>query len=174
MSGAEIDKIELLRKAQKGDERAFETLVKIHYSSLYRLVFQMVPVSSDVEEILQDTFYRFYLSLNKVRETDPFPYLRQIALRRTYTFLGKKRPEVSFEDVPENIPELVIEGKQFEIREVYEFASRLAPQRRIIFMLREVLGIDDSEISRELGISEVTVRRHAQMAKEELKKKLLS
>lgn len=172
MDGAGTDKTALLREAQKGDEKAFEQLVNICYNSLYRTVFQMVPNRADVEEILQETFYRFYLSLKRVRETDPTPYLRQIAVRRTYTFLGKKRTEVSFDDIPENVPELVIEGRPFELRDLYEFASGLAPKRRMIFMLREILGYEDAEISRELGISEVTVRRHAQLAKDELRKKI--
>lgn len=172
MNGADTSKIVLLREAQKGDEKAFEQLVNTCYSSLYRTVFQMVPNNADVEEILQETFYRFFLSLKKVRETDPTPYLRQIAIRRTYTFLGKRRTEISFDDLPENIPELVIEGRGFDLRDLYGFSSKLPPKRRIIFLLREVLGFDDTEISRELGISEVTVRRHAQMAKEEMRKQI--
>lgn len=172
MDGAGTDKIAILREAQKGDEKAFEQLVNLCYNSLYRTVFQMVPNRADVEEILQETFYRFYLSLKKVRETDPMPYLRQIAIRRTYTFLGKRRAEVSFDEIPENIPELMIEGTPFELRSLYEFAAGLPPKRRMIFMLREILGYEDPEISRELGISEVTVRRHAQLAKEELRKKM--
>ncbi len=172
MNGAVSDKIVLLREAQKGDEKAFEQLVKACYSSLYRTVFQMVPNGADVEEILQETFYRFFLSLKKVRETDPTPYLRQIAIRRTYTFLGKRRAEISLDDLPENVPELIIEGRGFDVRDLYGFSSKLPPKRRIIFLLREVLGFDDAEISRELGISEVTVRRHAQMAKEEMRKQI--
>lgn len=172
MNGADTSKIVLLREAQKGDEKAFEQLVNACYSSLYRTVFQMVPNSADVEEILQETFYRFFLSLKKVRETDPLPYLRQIAIRRTYTFLGKRRAEISLDDLPENVPELVIEGRGFDLRDLYGFSSKLPPKRRIIFLLREVLGFEDAEISRELGISEVTVRRHAQMAKEEMRKQV--
>ena len=172
MNGADTSKIVLLREAQKGDEKAFEQLVNACYSPLYRTVFQMVPNRADVEEILQETFYRFFLSLKKVRETDPLPYLRQIAIRRTYTFLGKRRTEISFDDLPENVPELVIEGRGFDLRDLYGFSSKLPPKRRIIFLLREVLGFEDAEISRELGISEVTVRRHAQMAKEEMRKQI--
>jgi len=172
MNGADSDKIVLLREAQKGDEKAFEQLVKACYSSLYRTVFQMVPNGADVEEILQETFYRFFLSLKKVRETDPTPYLRQIAIRRTYTFLGKRRAEISLDDLPENVPELIIEGRGFDVRDLYGFSSKLPPKRRIIFLLREVLGFDDAEISRKLSISEMTVRRHAQMAKEEMRKQI--
>jgi len=172
MGGAGPDIISLLKEAQKGDEKAFEKLVNACYSSLYRTVFQMVPNRADVEEILQETFYRFYLSLKKARETDPLPYLRQIAIRRTYTFLGKRKAEVSLDEIPENLPELVIEGKELGLKNIYEFASGLPPKRRIIFILREVLGYADDEISREMGISEVTVRRHAQLAKEELKSKV--
>lgn len=174
MSGEELNKIEVLKKAQEGDEKAFEELVNLHYNPLYRVVYQMAPNSADVEEILQETFYRFYLSLKRLKQQDPFPFLRQIAIRRTYTFLAGKKKEMAFEEIPETSKELLVEGAGIDLREIYAFAGGLPAKRRMVFILREILGFEDKEISAELGVSEVTVRRHAQMAKEELKKYLSS
>lgn len=163
---------ELLRKSREGDEKSFEEIVKIYTSPLFRLVYQVTLNYADTEEILQETFYRFFLAIKRVKDQDPFPFLRQIALRRSYTFLKKKRAEVSLEELPEEeTKELSIEGKSIEIKEIYQFANSLPPKRRMVFILREILGFEDSEISKELKISETTIRRHSQIAKEELKKK---
>ena len=137
--------------------------------SLFRIVFQMVLNHSDVEEILQETFYRFFLALKRVKDTDPYPFLKQIAVRRSYTFLKSRKNEVSFDEIPEQSAELVVQGKSLGIREIYDFAYTLPPKRRIVFILREIMGMEDGEIARELGISETTVRRHAQMARDEFK-----
>lgn len=162
---------DLLKESQKGNEKSFEELVRIFTPHLFRLIYQITLNYADTEEILQETFYRFFLAIKRVKEGDPFPFLRKIALRRSYTFLKKRKIEVSFEEIPEESKELSIEGKSLVVREIYQFANSLPPKRRIVFILREILGFDDAEISKELNISETTIRRHSQMAKDELKKK---
>ncbi len=162
---------DLLKESQKGDEKSFEELVHLFTPPLFRLIYQITLNYADTEEILQETFYRFFLAIKRVKEGDPFPFLRQIALRRSYTFLKKRKVEISFEDLPEEAVELSIEGNFLEVKEIYQFANTLPPKRRIVFILREILGFDDSEISKGLKISETTIRRHSQIAKEELKKK---
>lgn len=171
MNGEEQKIEDLLRKSREGDEKSFEEIVKIYTSPLFRLVYQITLNYADTEEILQETFYRFFLAIKRVREGDPFPFLRQIALRRSYTFLKRKKNELSLEELPQESLELSIEGKSIELKEIYQFANSLPPKRKMVFILREILGFEDSEISKELKISETTIRRHSQIAKEEMKKK---
>ena len=156
--------------AKDGDEEAYDQLLKACYPGLFRTIFEIVPCFQDVEEILQDAFYRLYRSLGALRENeDPYPFLRRIAVRRAYTFLKhNRRRTVSIEDVPVDAPELVVKGRSLPLRSVYGWAAKLSPKRRLVFLLREVLGFSDKEIAGILSISETTVRRHASMAKEQL------
>ena len=135
----------------------------------------MVPCAQDVEEILQDAFFRFYKALKRLRPgEDPFPFLRTVAVRRTYSFLNRHRAETAaLQDLPEDLPQLAVEGHSIDLRELYRWAAGLPPQQRLVFLLREVLGIEDPEIARLLDIREVTVRRHASLAREALEKALL-
>lgn len=161
-----------LEAARRGDASAFESLVGFYQRPLYRLVFQMVPSREDAEDILQDTFFRFYLALGRLRGgEDPLPFLRTVAVRRTYTFLRRHRlRHESLEDLPENLPQLAIDGVQLEVREIYRWAENLPEARRLVFLLREVLGVEDSEVARLMGIRQPTVRRHAQLALQDLRK----
>jgi RNA polymerase sigma-70 factor (ECF subfamily) len=162
---------DLLKSSREGDEKSFEELVGIFTPPLFRLIYQITLNYADTEEILQETFYRFFLAIKRVKEGDPFPFLRQIAIRRSYTFLKKRKTEISLEEIKEESTEISIEGNTLEIKEIYQFANSLPPKRRLVFILREILGFDDAEISKELKISETTIRRHSQIAKEEMKKK---
>lgn len=161
-----------MEAARGGDASAFEALVALYHRPLFRLVFQMVPCREDTEDILQETFYRFYLALGRLRAgEDPLPFLRTVAVRRTYTFLSRhRRRHESLEDLPPDLPELSIEGRQLGVREVYLWAERLPEARRLVFLLREVLGVPDEEVARLMGIRQPTVRRHAQLALQDLKK----
>lgn len=161
-----------LEAARRGDASAFEALVGAYHRPLFRLVFQMVPSREDAEDILQETFYRFYLALARLRVgEDPLPFLRTIAVRRTYTFLQRHRQRhESLEDLPQDLPELSIEGHTLGVRELYLWAQDLPEARRLVFLLREVLGVPDEEVARLMGIRQPTVRRHAQLALQDLKK----
>jgi len=154
-------------EARGGSQDAFSALVEAYYGPLFRLVFQMVPRRQDAEDILQDTFFRFYQALRRVDpDKDPFPFLRTIAVRRTYSFLASNRGRaLPLDELPEDLPALAVLGHTLDVRTVYLWAQALPPAQRLVFLLREVLGVDDVEIARLAGIREVTVRRHASMAR---------
>ncbi len=163
----DADQIRLwLEAAQRGDESAFAALVGEFHRPLFRLVFQMVPSREDAEDILQESFYRFYLALPRLRSgEDPLPFLRTIAVRRTYSHMARnRRRPLALADVPEDLPELAVEGLHVGVRDLYAWAARLPRARRLVFLLREVQGVPDAEVARLMGIREPTVRRHAQMA----------
>jgi len=161
-----------LEAARRGDASAFESLVGAYQRPVFRLVFQMVPSREDAEDILQETFFRFYLALGRLRPgEDPLPFLRTVAVRRTYTFLRHHRHRhESLEDLPENLPQLAVQGLQLDVKEIYRWAEGLPEARRLVFLLREVLGVEDAEVARLMGIRQPTVRRHAQLAFQDLKK----
>lgn len=164
---------EWLGAAQEGDEVAFERLLRHYYRPLFRLVFQVVPNAEDTEEILQDAFFRFYRSLGRLRPgEDPYPFLKAVAVRRAYTFLRRRRKLPDMEPLPEGAGELRVEGRPFDPGRLYHWAWGLAPRRRLVFLLREVMGLPDGEVARLLGIGEVTVRRHASLARQAFQRAL--
>lgn len=174
MTLGDADRIgDWIARARDGDEGAFAELMRAYYPRLYRIVFEMVPCREDAEEILQESFFRFYKSLGRLREGEnPFPFLRTIAVRRTYTRIrSRKFSTVSLEDLPENLPELAIEGAALGVPELYRWAAGLPPKRRLVFLLREVEGFETAEIASMMGLREVTVRRHASLAAEEFRRK---
>ncbi len=159
-----------LSEARRGDAEAFSRLLTAFYPALFRMVFQIVPNFEDTEDVLQDTFFRFHRALHRVRQdSDPMPFLRTIAVRRAYSLLRRRRhDQLSLEDLPEDPADVTLSGVPVDVGKLYGWARTLPPRRRVVFILREVLGWEDAEIARMLGISETTVRRHASLAREAL------
>jgi RNA polymerase sigma-70 factor, ECF subfamily len=159
--------------AREGDEGAFAELMRAYYPRLFKTVFEMVPSREDAEEVLQETFFRFYKSLGRLRDgEDPFPFLRTIAIRRTYTHLKSRRVStVSLDDLPDNLPELAIVGVTLGVADLYRWADTLPPKRRMVFLLREVEGFETAEVARMMGLMEATVRRHASLASQEFRER---
>jgi RNA polymerase sigma-70 factor (ECF subfamily) len=160
-------------QAKGGSQDAFSMLVETYYPPIFRLVFQMVPHRQDAEDILQEAFFRFFQAIRRVDpEQDPFPFLKTIAVRRTYSFLSSHRHRpIPLDDLPEDLPELAVLGHSLEIQTLYSWAQALPPAQRLVFLLREVLGVGDTEIARMTGIREVTVRRHASLARQALERR---
>jgi RNA polymerase sigma-70 factor (ECF subfamily) len=164
---------EWLQAAREGDEGAFERLLRHYYRPLFRLVFQIVPNAEDTEEILQDAFFRFYKALRRLRPgEDPYPFLKAVAVRRAYTHLRRRRTAPLFEELPEEAVDLRVGGRAFEPARLFRWAWTLPHRQRIVFLLREVMGLPDGEVSALLGIAEVTVRRHASLAREAFRRAL--
>ena len=163
--------VEYLASARNGDQAAFSRLLNACYPAVFRLVFQIVPCFQDVEDILQDTFFRFHKALPRLRPgEDPLPFLKTIAVRRAYTFIRRsRRDHVSLEDLPSELPDLDLLGSPVSLEKVYSWVKVLPPRQRVVFILREILGHDDTEIAGMLSIRETTVRRHASLAREALK-----
>lgn len=71
---------ELLKRAQAGDERAYEQLILAYTPGLYQAVWRMLQDNAQIERILQETFWRAWQSLGCCAGQDAIlPYLTGIA-----------------------------------------------------------------------------------------------
>jgi hypothetical protein len=66
MEAAEQDR-ELVRLAQRGDQRAFEALVVKYQRRVARHVARYVRRAADVKDVVQETFIRAYRGLRSFR-----------------------------------------------------------------------------------------------------------
>ena len=63
-SNGESD-IELVARAQQGDTKAFDQLVRKYTPKLYGLVYNMTSNREDTADLLQDIFAKAYRSLQR-------------------------------------------------------------------------------------------------------------
>ncbi len=76
-----IDEQELLKRARGGDERAYERVILAYTPALYQAVRHMLQDDSQIEMILQETFWRTWQSLDRWAADQPvLPYLTSIAI----------------------------------------------------------------------------------------------
>ncbi len=80
----------LIRRAQSGDIRAFEKLVRIYQPRVISLAYRIVGNPDDARDVAQETFVRVYLFLSRFRnERRFFTWLYRIAINVSYDFLNK-------------------------------------------------------------------------------------
>ena len=181
MNGRPTSEQELLERARQRDESAFAALVDLYTPALFRIVRRMVPDTMETESILQETFWRFWQALPRVRAERPLlPYLATIASNLAR---DRFRRERRLEDVD---VEAVLEGETGEsdldyagltedesmLRRLAEEVRALPFAYRSVIALRYEAGMSYEEIATTLALPVNTVRTHLRRAKEILRRRL--
>lgn len=86
------DEIDLLRRAQAGDEAAFTTLQGMVEGPMRRFVWRLVGTHPDEEDIVQDAMIAFYLNLERIDPPEQWrAYAFRIVRNRCYDLLRRQR-----------------------------------------------------------------------------------
>ena len=163
----------LLRKAQRGDERAFVVLVRSYELPVYNYVLRTVGDRALAEDLTQDIFLRLYQALPGFSLRCRFTtWLFQIAKNRVLDELRarERRPSraISIEDAPPiDVVDTPIERVE-TIDAVWRAVGFLNPDLKMALLLRDVVGLSYSEIGDALEITLATVKWRIYKAREEV------
>jgi RNA polymerase sigma factor (sigma-70 family) len=172
---------ELIQQANKGDELAFDALVKRYSNSLGNFIYGLTGDYDQMCDILQYVLFQLYLALPALRQGQSIkPWLFQVARNRCLDELRRKHM-VYFSELeraneeeeyitPFTIsdsaasPELLAEQHDLQ-RRLLQAIETLPPHFRAIVMLRYLTQWTFAEIGRALHIPEATARTYFQRAK---------
>ena len=168
-SGVDSDH-ELIRAAQRGEERAFEELVRRHEDRAVRVALSLVPNREDARDLAQEAFLRVFRSLERFDFQHEFTtWLYRIVTNLAIDLLRKRRPATSTSGVDEEEADLELADPEGEppaapiereetAARVRACIDRLAPHFRSVMVLRELEGLPCTEIAKIVGTTHVTVR----------------
>lgn len=133
------------------------------------------------EDITQEVFIKLYKSISKYNTRQRFfTYLYKITVNTCFDHLKKnkntqaesinaeKEHLINMTDELRGNPHRNMEQKELE-RVIRQLVQRLGPQQRTAFVLRDVEGLDTSEITEILKCSRITVRSHLHFARKSLR-----
>jgi RNA polymerase sigma-70 factor (ECF subfamily) len=168
----------LINNTIKGDDNAFKELVKRYEPLVASTVIGMLGKCPEADDVGQETFIRFYRSLQAFRgEASVGTYLTRIAINLSLNELKRRRrrlllfPKVSFEiQGPDD------ECKDFERKDLNEMIKKaiqhLEPKFRTVIVLRLLDGFSTKETGEILGIPNGTVLSRLARAQAKLLKLL--
>lgn len=176
------DELALIRKAKKGDGKAFSQLVRKYQKRIYRLVYRFCPDHDTADELAQETFVKAYTALHTFREEFKFSsWIGTIATNLSLNYLKRQKRQVSMEDYP--IAEIVaddnpranpisnLSDKELG-QKIEEEVDKLPPEFKAVFVLRMHQDLSYEEIAERLGIEIGTVMSRLFRARSRLKKAL--
>jgi RNA polymerase sigma-70 factor (ECF subfamily) len=164
---------ELVRRAQRGDQAAFEALVRKHQGRVFAVAGGILRTREDVEDVAQQVFLKAYFSIKRFDQRAAFStWLYKITVNECWDLLRKRkvRPLVfeadlneeqahayqSKEDGHGNTPDV---SERLETREQLEqWLDCLEEKDRTMLVLKEVQGFTVEEIGGILGLNGNTVK----------------
>jgi len=177
---------QLVKRAKKGDTRAFDLLVLKYQGRIAALVGRFVQDASDVEDVTQEAFIKAFRALEKFRGDSAFyTWLYRIASNTAKNYLAAKgrRPSAdSSVDDAEHYNEA--DGlRDTETPENYLFGQELAAvvsqtleglprELKTALVLREFDGLSYEEIAEVMECPVGTVRSRIFRARETLELKI--
>ena len=173
VTGGSVDERQLVRRAQKGDKVAFETLVLRHQHRVFAVARGILKRQEDVEDIAQQVFVKAYFSLKRFDQRAAFStWLYKITVNECWDLLRKRkaRPLVYEADFSEEqsrqytAPEREASkapdaSDRMALREQLEnMLSQLDKRDRAMLVLKEVEGFSVEEIAESMGLNANTVK----------------
>ena len=181
MEGRPLDERELIARAQHGDTRAFEQLVRIHQGIALRVAYLVVRNPSEAEDVTQDALVKAYRSLDRFHVESPFrPWLLRIvrneALNRVRS--NKRRDRLAIQVGRDPVsgdtvlsPEAVVLTGE-EGRQLLALIDDLPERYRSVVIHRYLLDLSEQDTAKILGVPAGTVKSRASRALERLRKGL--
>jgi RNA polymerase sigma-70 factor (ECF subfamily) len=167
-----MDEPELIRAAQRGDQRAFEQLVRLYDQNVLRLAMNLLRSPEDANDIYQEAFLRVFKNLHTFRFDCSFhTWLYRIVTNLCLDALRKRRVRREEDTVVETSegfldrmdtveesradgdPQRQLLSRQLRAR-ILLVLDGLTPRERAVFEMRHYQGLRLRAIGDMLGTSE--------------------
>ncbi len=178
---------ELVRAAQRGDDSAFEELVRTYEKRVYHLALRMCGNVDDAYEVAQEAFLSAWKGMRFFRGDSSFStWLYRLTSNAAIDFLRRQRrqggsdgvslnDEDTFLEVADPAPSPHQQAERLELRDALARGlGALSPEHRQVLLLRELQGLTYEEIAAALELDLGTVKSRIARAREKLRKYLVA
>jgi RNA polymerase sigma-70 factor (ECF subfamily) len=171
-----VDEKALLAQAKRGNNAAFEVLVRKHQTMVFRTVLRIVRNEDDAMDVTQDSFVRAYTRLHSFRGASSFgTWVCRIAINIALNQMRARKHTVDPEEVhlaspPEDVGAL--RDREEVSRRLDAAIEELPPRQRLTLLLRVKDGKSHQQIAEILDCAVGTSKASFHNAVRNLRKAL--
>jgi RNA polymerase sigma-70 factor (ECF subfamily) len=177
----------LLDRLRRGDEEAFETLVREHGGRLLAVARRFLRNEEDARDAVQETFLSAFRSLPKFEEGSSLStWLHRIVINASLMKLRTRRRKAE-ESIEELLPRFAADGHAVEASVEWEATAetllarsetrelvrrsieRLTETHRSILLMRDIEELSTEECANLLGVTENAVKIRLHRARQALR-----
>ncbi len=172
----------LVSRCLRGDETAWEELVRLHTRRIYGLCYRFTGSASEAQDLTQEVFLRVFRTLRTFRSAEGSfgTWLARVTRNLLIDHYRRTRQERVTDSIEEQLPMLEQEGGSAGARPDQSVAGReaseilqatlqrLSPDLREAVVLRDLQEMEYREIADVLRIPEGTVKSRINRGRAEL------
>lgn len=156
----------LIKKAMKGDAKAFIQLMELCEQSMYKTAKAILANEEDIGDAIQESILSAYKNISSLKEPSYFKtWLTRILINKCKDIIKENQKVILIEEYKEEAGPDTIASKL----EVEECMSRLSSQHQVVLNLYYNEGFNTREISQLLDENENTIRSRLKRAKDYFK-----
>ena len=175
---------EIIRRIKEGETDLFEVLMRRNNPFLYKIGMSYGYGHQDVEDLMQEAFTSAYLNLEKFKQHSSFKtWVVKIMLNQCFhkkqrlSFKNEKTMDTNNEKLvpmfetgqPDGYKKIIDRELSYAIENAI---IQMPWEYRVVFVLRELSGMNTIETAESLDISEANVKIRLNRARHMLKKQL--
>ena len=172
---------DILKRARRGDRRAFDDLVRFYRDDLLRVTYRFVGNYEGARDVLQLVFVKVHQNLDRWEPRAPFwSWLYRIAVNESLGWKKREQrryglitpaEELVQSDAPSPAPSPLEDASWSETeRRVLDAIQQLPEMQRATFVLRYREELSVKETAAALGCAEGTVKANGYHAIRRLRK----
>lgn len=145
--------LKLVKKAQKGNDKAFLKLFQTYEQDLYRIAFVYVKNQTDALDVVQETAYRSFKAIKSLSEPNYFKtWLIRIVISCSLDLLRKQKKVIQLK--PELTEDLSTElNFDMDLKmTLNDLIEQLEENEKSVVILKYYYGLTFKEISETLDV----------------------
>jgi len=172
----------LVSRCLRGDETAWEELVRLHTRKVYGLCYRFTNSASEAQDLTQDVFLRVFRTLRTFRAAEGSfaTWLARLTRNLLIDHYRRTRQERVTDSIEEQLPIIEESGAAAAVKPDQALAGReateilqatlqkLSPDLREAVILRDLQEMEYREIAGVLAIPEGTVKSRINRGRAEL------
>src|SRR5215475_8458369 len=172
----------LVSRCLRGDETAWEELVRLHTRKVYALCYRFTGSGSEAQDLTQEVFLRVFRTIRTFRSAEGSfaTWLARVTRNLLIDHYRRSRQERVTDSIEEQLPMLEEAGSAAATRPDQAMAGReaseilqatlqkLSPDLREAVILRDLQEMEYREIAEVLDIPEGTVKSRINRGRAEL------
>ncbi len=180
-----MEEKELVQLAQAGDRKALSELVKSHEQTVYNFAFKICRDKEKAENTMQETFLSMVKNISQFSgDSKLSTWLYRIVAnhcmmaarsQKKFTFVEVETEESLFDEKyisdSTRLPDVSIENDELR-KQLDNAINKLAPEYRLVFLLRDVEEQSTEETAKITGLSVAAVKSRLHRARAFLRNEL--
>ena len=182
----QLDDLKLIEAFRKGDEKAFEEIVRRYQRQVANIIYLTLGNREEVDDLSQEVFVRVFRSLDRFEfDSSLYSWIYRIAVNLCIDEIRKKKirklipldflTEKKLEDEKRHKEtttgsDVLLQKEKKEV--ILGALNQLSPIHRTVILLREYQDLSYGEIATTLRISPQAVKSRIFRARDELRELL--